>query len=340
MEYTERMRIAIVYSLPSQRLLSTSYGDTDEDSAVIAKMVSRGLTVKGHTVTLYPIHEEDIAKIAEIETECVFNLIEWCGLDIMLSERAFKYLRELKVPVTGSTEELFVLTGNKIRMKEALSAAKLPIPKGVVFTTGEEEIPDDLSYPLLVKPAYEHCSVGLGHDSIAHNREELRPIIVRQISELEQPVIAEEFIVGRELEVYLLEMGEQVRVLPIEETVFFNKDPMQFLTYESKWEVNHPDYQASEVVLAKLTPEEQKIVESVSIEAFKKMGLRGYARFDVRLKDRIPYLLETNANPSVYDNDRELTDINEEVIWGIKFPDYLEAIVRAAVWHYERGETI
>jgi hypothetical protein len=35
-----------------------------------------------------------------------------------------------------------------------------------------------------------------------------------------------------------------------------------------------------------------------------------------------------------------MTDVNQEVIWGIKFPDYLEAIVQAALYHYRRGEAI
>lgn len=330
----------MVYSLPSRRLRSTPYAETDEDSAQIATKVARGLEFKGHVTTLYPIDEAAIEKIGEIKTDCVFNLIEWCGLDIELAKKAFTYLRQLNVPITGSTEEIFILTGDKIKAKIRLREAGLPIPRGMVFVTGEEEIPDNLPYPLIVKPAYEHCSVGLSYSSIAHNPEELRPIVKRQIKGLGQTVIAEEFIVGRELEVYLLEEGDQVRVLPIEETVFFNKDPSQFLTYESKWDVNHPDYQASEVKLAKLTEEERQIVEKVSVKAFKKMGLRGYARFDIRLRDNIPYLLETNANPSVYDNDEELKDINAEVIWGIKFPDYLEAIVQSALCHYKNGETV
>lgn len=324
------MHVAIVYSLPSKRMLSTKYGETDNDSARIAEKVKLGLESKGMITSTYAIGQDTTADILGIKADCIFNLIEWCGQDIALSQKAFAYLQKLKIPVTGVNEELFVMSGDKTRMKQALQKIGVPIPKGQVFETGEEKI-EVLTYPVIVKPSLEHCSMGLSYDSIAHNEEELRQIVKRQIADFHQSALAEEFVVGRELLVYLIEEKSGVRVLPIEEVIFSNHNPLSFQTYESKWEVDHPDYQTSEVVVAKLSKKAQKIVESVCIEAFNKMGFRGYSRFDVRLKDGVPYILETNANPSVYDGDGSLTDPNEEVIPGIKFNDYLEKIVQAAM---------
>ncbi len=334
------MRIAVVYSLPSRRLRSTIYGSIDEDSAVIAKMVARGLEFKGHTVQLCPIGEEEIAKIGEIQADCVFNLIEWCGQDIELAKQAFKYLRVLKIPVTGDTEAKFVLSGDKIAMKREMEKRGVPTPRAIAFATGEEEIPPALPYPMLVKPATEHCSVGLSRKSIANNAQELRQIAKGQIASFNQPALAEEFIVGRELMVYLLEEPTGVRVLPIEEVIFGSHDPLAFQTYSAKWVETDPDYRATDVQPAKLTIEEQTMVEQVSARAFTAIGLRGYARLDVRMRVGQVYILEINANPSVFDGDEEMKDINEEVIWGIKFPDYLETIVQAAVDHYGRGERV
>ncbi len=180
----------------------------------------------------------------------------------------------------------------------------------------------------------------LSRDSIAHNDSEMRSIVKRQIVTFNQPALAEEFIEGREFLVYLIEEKDEVRVLPIEEVIFAGNNPESFQTYETKWEVNNPDYQSTDVQLAKLSHDETEIVESMCKTAFRKMGLRGYSRFDVRFKNNIPYILETNANPSVYDTDNEAQDINDEVIWGIKFPDYLEEIVESAVWHFEKGELV
>lgn len=334
------MKIAIVYSLPSNRMKQTKYAGADEDTAVIAEKVSEGLAARGYSPSLHAVSEDNLSEIASIKADCVFNLIEWCGLDTPLAKEAFGYLRELKIPVTGSSEELYVLTGDKIRMKQALQNAGVTTPWGVGVTSTEVKIEGSIPYPVIVKPHVEHCSIGLSTESVAHNANELQQIISKQISEFQQPVLVEEFISGRELLVYLTEIAGEIKILPVVEMLFEGGDPMAFQTYDAKWEEKSQDYNATYYDQAVLTKEEYDRLESNCLAAFKKLGFWGYARFDVRLRDGIPYILETNANPSVYDATEEIEDIEIEVIEGIKFPDYLDGIVKSAIWHYEHGEQV
>lgn len=333
------MQVAIVYSLPSQRMLSSKYRETDEDTAVIAEKVKLGLESRGMMCSLYPIREAGIEEILAIKADCIFNLIEWCGLDIGLARKAFGYLRKLGVAVTGSSEELYVLTGDKARMKPVLQKMGIPTPEGQVFETGEESI-KHFSYPVIVKPSLEHCSTGLSYDSIVDHRRGLRKIVKKSIQDFAQSVLVEKFVDGREFLVYLIEELTKVRILPIEEVIFRGDHKRSFQTYGTKWDQSSADYKTTDVVVAQLTPEEQKAIESTSTRAFEKLGLRGYARFDLRYRDGIPYILETNANPSVYDGDGSLSDPNEEVIPGIKFSEYLQKIVESALFHYEQGDEI
>ena len=317
-------------------MLATEYGETDADSAVIAKMVAKGLSSRGHISQIVPIEEKQIGKISQIRADCIFNLIEWCGRDIGLASEAFGEMRKLGIPVTGSSEEMYVLTGDKIQVKQELQKMGAPAPQAAVFESGVEPIPK-LNYPVIVKPSLEHCSTGLTYDSIAKNDKQLRQIVERQIKTFGQPVLAEEFIVGRELLAYLLEDKEQIRVLPVEEMLFEGKGEFHFQTYDTKWNPESRDYNMTDVDLAKLSQKEKKIIEDECIRVFRALGLRGYARFDIRLRGGIPYLLETNANPSVFDGEDELESVDDEVIWGIKFSDYLEIIVQTAVYHHGRG---
>lgn len=333
------MNIAVVYSLPSKRMLQTEYGETDEDSKVIAEKVALGLLANKMLPKIYAIEEDKIEKILDIKADVIFNLIEWCGHDIYLSEKAFECFDKLGIPVTGASRELFVLSGDKSRLKLELQKYGFPTPRGVYFETGSENTKVELTYPVIVKPAYEHCSTGLSYDCIAKNSDGLASIVRRQIEKFHQIVIAEEFIVGRELLVYLIEEDDGVKVLPIEEVIFSNHNPLAFQTYESKWVPGHRDYNTSEVVVSKLSSTDKEIVEKTSIEIFNKLGFRGYARFDVRLKDGVPYMLETNANPSAYDGDGSLTDPEEEVIPGIKFKDYIGKIVESAIRRFEEVGT-
>lgn len=339
MVYTGIMNIAVVYSLPTARMSQTGYAAADEDTSEIAKMVARGLSARGHKATLYPIAELGVSEIARIEAECVFNLIEWCGLDIGLAKEAFGEFSRLGVPVTGSSEALFELTGDKIRLKRALVQCGVSVPWGVGLKE-LTELPVQIPYPVIVKPHLEHCSIGLGREVVAHNEGQLKQIVQKQLATFEQDVLVEEFVPGRELLVYVVEEKGRAKLLPIVEMLFEGNDPMAFQTYDAKWMVNSKDYQQTYYQQAELTTVEYERIAENCTRAFEKLGLWGYARFDLRLREGVPYILEANANPSVYDAEEEIKNIEDEVIEGIKFPDYLQKIVEAAIWHYERGERV
>lgn len=334
------MKIAIVYSKPSKRMLATSYSETDAETEDIAHMVSRGLQARNYLTQIYPISEESIDSISKIKADCIFNLIEWNGLDSQLSRRAFIKLRQLNLPVTGSSEKLYFLTDDKILLKQELVRHHLSCPRAQFFYSGKEKIDTSLPYPIIVKPSREHCSTGLDHNSLTQNTDELKKIIKIQIKKFNQPVLAEEFIVGRELLVYLLEKETKIEVLPIEEIIFANHNPHSFQTYDCKWNQASSDYQTTDIAIAQLTPLQQKNIQNLCIKTFQKLGFYGYARFDLRVRNDVPHILEANANPSVYDAEKEIENIEDEVIFGIKFPDYLQAIINSAIYHFQIGDKI
>lgn len=333
------MKIAIVYSLPTSRMKKTKYVSADEDTGLIAKKVAEGLEARGYETEIYPISEESIESIVDIQADCIFNLIEWCGLDIKLAERTFELMRQKNIPITGSNEHLFVLTGDKIRMKKALNDVGITAPWGVGVAS-VDDIPPNIPYPVIVKPHLEHCSIGLSRDVVVNNRSELERVVKRQLAEFEQDVLIEEFIAGRELLVYLIEDKGVATILPVVEMLFEGGNPMAFQTYDAKWSEGSVDYNQTYYDQATLTTEERGLLEKNCLTAFRRLNFWGYARFDVRMRDGIPYILETNANPSVYDATEELESIESEVIEGIKFPNYLDKIVKSALWHYARGERL
>jgi D-alanine-D-alanine ligase len=324
------LRVTVIYNMPSRRILETPYGATDEDTSYVARKVQEALRKKHMQASLLAINEDAIEDIGTIQADCIFNLIDWTGLDIHLSQKAFGYLRALGIPVTGATEHNYMETANKLTMKEALQKARIPTPDFQIFTTGREIPRENLPYPVIVKPAFEHCSIGLHYDVIAQTQEQLQTIALRQIREFHQPALAEEFISGRELLVYILEEEKGIRILPIEEIQFTNHRKLAFQTYESKWDQTHEDYKTARVVMAELSKDERGTIEKICVQAFQKLGFRGYARFDIRLKEGTPYVLETNCNPNVYDSD-------EDQIPGIPFADFIYTIVQSALRHDKNG---
>lgn len=323
------LTVTVLYSLPTKRARTTRFAATDDDTAWVAGKVREALLARGVRATLMPLAEDDVDSIRTIQADCVFNLIEWTGKDIGLSRRVFARLRELNVPVTGATEKNFMQTTDKVAAKKLFLENRIPTPVAQAFITGNEKVAR-LQFPVIVKPAEEHGSIGLTREAVVSTPSDLKRAVRLQLKRHKQPVLAEEFIDGRELLVYVLEKESQAVVLPIEEISFVEDESLRFQTYESKWDPHHPDYENTKVTIAKLTARERRKVERVCKRLFRKLGFRGYARFDIRLKNDVPYVLEANANPNIYDSD-------EDQIPGIGFPDFCWEVVANALREYKKG---
>lgn len=325
------MNITIVYSLPTRRALATPYAAADEDTKDSAIEVAKELSTKKDVgVELVPVSEDTIDDIENIRADCVFNLIEWDGLDIDLSIRAFEQLEALGIPFTGVSGAVLARVANKIDMKQALKDVGLPTPGWQVFQKGNEPIDSKLTYPVIVKPLFEHCSIGLTYDSIAEKPSQLPTIVATQIAHYKQPVFAEEFIIGREFQVTVLDRPGGLSVLPPAEIVFDEKGTRAFLTYASRWIEGHPEYDLSDVVLATMTPTLKKKLEEVSLGAFRSLGYRDYSRLDIRVKDEDVYILEANANPGLEDDEAYGMSVSFHAA-AMSFADFLWEIVGSAL---------
>ncbi len=325
----KRVTVSILYSAATKRAKSTPYSGTDDDTAYVAGKVNEALRMQQVNSSLLRIDEKTIDKIKQIQADCVFNLVEWTGKDIQLSKAVFARLRELNIPVTGATEKNFMQTTDKIVAKKLFFRHGIPTPKAQPFVTGKEPLWRNLPFPLIVKPAEEHGSIGLTRSAIATDAASLKKIVASQLRQHRQPVLAEEFIDGRELLVYLLEKQNSLVMLPVEEILFLSDSTLTFQTYDSKWNPKHADFNNTRVTLAKLSVTEKKEIERVSRLVFHKLGFRGYARIDIRLKNGVPYVLEANANPNIYDSD-------EDQIPGIGFPDFCWEVVASALREYKK----
>lgn len=330
MKHLSPQKIAVVYNLPTQNRVETRYLVTDEDTAESAQLIFEALSGKGHNVALVPVSDSSIAALKEIRADCIFNLIEWTGADMPLAIEAIEVLESLGIPYTGVTAKVYQITSDKYGMKQALDSAGLPTARWQYFQSGNEVIRNDFDYPVIVKLAAEHCSIGMNRDAVVSDRDALINRVRERIQTFASPVIVEEFITGREFQVTVLETGNDVRVLAPAEIVFHSSDPLEFLTYESRWDSDHPDYGASSVVMAKLSHKDLHAIETVTKATFKALELRDYARLDIRLRSGSVIILEANSNPGLDDSDEYGMTLSYKAA-GMTFADFIEAIVASAL---------
>jgi D-alanine-D-alanine ligase len=215
-----------------------------------------------------------------------------------------------------------------------MDESHLPTPPWQLFETGNETVKTGFLFPAIIKVAREHSSVGLTKDAVVSSPETLRATVRSRLKEYSQPVYAESFVTGREFQVTMLSQRTGPLILPPAEIVYTKDTDVPFLTYESRWNEEHPDYDNSQVGLAKLDNDLLTRIETMSMDAYTAFGFRDYARFDIRCDGDTPYFLEVNSNPGLGDDNEYGMTVSYKSL-GMTFADFVWEIVASAIRRYD-----
>ena len=257
---------------------------------------------EGHPVINIPVYGadlEDLLSQYDPDEHIVFNGCEgFSGIPLSESLVA-ETLESLKFTYTGSTPDVLSTGWNKAKVKRLLRGGGVPLPSWKVFDSPE---PDGWrTFPAIVKPAREHSSCGVTREAVALSPEKLHSRISYVLETFHQPAIVEDFIDGREFHVSIWG-NHQLEMLPPAEMDFsaFNDVQDRLCTFDAKY---RPDSQAYEKICvrvpASLSEAEYKELERVAQRAYRVIGCRDYARFDIRLRDGVFYILDVNPNPDI-----------------------------------------
>jgi len=274
----------------------------DEETEQVARSVAEALQDEVGAVHLVPVWD-DVAGVMhrfDSRRSVVFNLVESLGGRGFSEAEVPRLLRSMGFIHTGGTYQALRRSGNKLVAKRLLENSGLKTPRYQIFHRRSERT---LSVPLpaIVKPVAEGGSFGVTQDSVARTEEQLFAQVDSVLHTYHQPALVEEFIVGREINVALWGNG-QPEVLPISEIVFeWTDDPLRKLvTFDAKWVEGSAEYQHTPGICpARLSPEDQERIEDAAIRTYQVLGVKGFARVDMRLRDGDPYILEVNVNPDL-----------------------------------------
>lgn len=209
-------------------------------------------------------------------------------------------LSAMNLPYTGSPPDACRMGQNKFLAKEAFRWAGLPTPAYRKVETNEalKEKPDNLNYPLFIKPLYGGCSMGIHPDNPVRDDDEFARVLAETLVRARQPALVEEFVEGREFTVGLL--GNQApTALPLIEFVdLVRKDnPLVFRLFDAKTDAESPE---SLVCPAEIPSALNAQIQGLAVAAFQALGCQDYARVDMRCDQRgNPYILEVNVHPSL-----------------------------------------
>ncbi len=228
-------------------------------------------------------------------------------------------LELLGIPYTGSGVMASSVGMDKITTKIVWLAAGLPTPRYAVLGAGSDlaAVCADLGLPLIVKPPHEGSTIGITKVSAANEFKAAFDIAAA----LDDSVLAEEFVTGREFTVAMLGSGASARPLPVVEIVA----PQGNYDYQNKYFTDDTQYFCPAVLPEALTQEMQRL----AVLAYRAIGCEGWGRVDFLLResDQKPFLLEVNTSPGMTGHSLVPMAARAE---GISYEDLCVEILRTA----------
>lgn len=271
--------------------------------------VQSALESMGYKASLYNMNG-DVKRLIKFledqEPDVIFNLCESVGNESIHEMHVAGIYELMGIPYTGASAFALGTCLNKVRVKEILTAHKIPTPRFLFVKSPTELSGDepDVTFPVIVKPSREDASVGIEKDSVVENLAALKKRVRKVVQDYDQPALVEEYIDGRELNVAIMGNKKPI-ILPISEIDFSGlpSDYPKIVTYNAKWMQGTAEFVGTVGKCpAELTPECEKRVKEIALRVYQIMGCRDYARVDIRLKNGIPYVLEVNPNPDISDD--------------------------------------
>ncbi len=255
------------------------------------------------TIDLIPI-DDDLKRarkaLKQIEPDLVFNLA-YCGVK---KEPSFAgFLDQVGVPYTGSGKNGIALADDKVKSRRRLRAEGLHVPKFVKLSIGASNTKLNLKPPLIVKPALLGAgSKGIYLDNLVMSNEAVMKPARRIWSRFGLPAVCDEFIVGRDLRVGVIEDSDsEFRIAGITESLF-PKSPPGWGFWSEGVRCNPRVRRASgaQTMPARLTRKIKDEIHSIANKAMRILNLRGYATLDLRLDESERcIIIEVNANPGL-----------------------------------------
>jgi D-alanine-D-alanine ligase len=241
------------------------------------------------------------------------------------------YLEIVGVPYAGSGVTASAVGMDKVHMKQAFAAAKLPMVDFVAVHEHEWRAERDrvtralanaLRLPYFVKPANSGSSVGV---TKVKNEADLATAIAHAMR-FDEKVLVERGLDAREIEVSVL--GNETPEASVPGEIIAGRE---FYDYEDKY----VDDKAGLAIPAKLPKDKTEELRRHAVTAFKAVGAAGFARVDFFLErgtNRL-FVNEINTIPgftniSMYPKLWEATEV--------KYPRLIERIIELGIERAKR----
>jgi D-alanine-D-alanine ligase len=261
-----------------------------------------GLRQEGHPVVNVPVNSADLTGALEPFSPHRHLVLNWCeelpGLP-RSDAWVVQMLESLKFAYTGSPPNILAFTWDKSAVKALLHRNGIPTPRWRLYSSATED--GWKHFPAIVKPACEHCSIGITTEAVVLDPRELKERITFVQDLFHQPALVEDFIDGREFHVTLWGNGK-IAMLPPAEMDFsaFDKVRDRLCTFDSKFTPGSVHFEKIKLRVPALLDESLYArLKETAVRTYREVGCRDYARIDLRLRNGVFYVLDVNPNADI-----------------------------------------
>lgn len=294
------MKVAVVFNRESKNVINLfGVPNKEKYGKETIKLITDALKKGGHIVETFEADKLLITNLEKFMPRVVKGELPGMVFNVSYGiQGQARYthvpsiLEMLGIPYTGSGPLAHSLALDKVVAKMIFREQGLPTPDFAVLETPESPIPD-MAFPLIVKPKDEAVSFGL---KIVYDKDELREGAAAIYKEFDRPVLVEQYIEGREINVSLMGNDPPEALPPVE--LLFDDNGPPIYTMEDKKHTS-----GREIKLhcpAEIGPEITAKASELSIRAFNALGCRDSGRVDMRIdNDGNLYILEINSMASL-----------------------------------------
>jgi D-alanine-D-alanine ligase len=309
------------------------------DSPVTIEAISAVIRGMGHEVVLLGDGRDMLRSVLAEPPDFVLNLAEGHGTSRSREARVPAVLEMLGIPYSGSDPMTLSMGLDKDLTKRVVAAElSKSLPKGFVIPPERfmRERQDPrlfcglrhhlMSWPWIVKPAWEGSSKGIRSACLVHDLESFGDVVTKLMQDYRQPLLVEEFIQGDEVTVGIIgnappRVVGMMRITPVTPTDHFvyslevKRDFRRQVHYEAP---------------PKLPAATLTAIQDSALSIYQMLGCRDVARIDFRIRNGTPYFLEINPLPGVNPESSDLVIMTGLLGWS--YDQLIRTILETALW--------
>lgn len=312
---------AIIYSdAKREYFITEEQYITEKNARKEADIISQYFKKIGIKPKLYAGTATLPQRLHRDKPEVALNLVGSVKGNDYLASSIPAILDLLEIPYTGADMLGESLAYNKFLVKKLLEQNGVPVPRYQLFNSASDLLDPTLRFPLISKLNEIHGGVEITKDSVSENEKHLRERIKSLIKIYEQPILVEEFIVGREITCFLLE-GLNKKVYLAENIFLKQSGKYRFQSFEDQWY----ETQSKVVELRKF---DDPLLKEYVKKAFDVTRMLDYGKFDVRIDSSGRYFfIDSNSNPYFGPKEIEAPIAIVLELYGVSFIDMLKRLL-------------